>query len=867
MKKSRIFATASAIAVAGAGLSQASAQEAQPTSGAPAEAADANGDLAEIIVTARRVSENLQRVPVAVTVLSANALEQHNVKAVTDIQFSVPNLQIRPSSLYPGQPEFIIRGQRQQLFTDENVVTYVNGVPQSTRGLTLYDLDSVQALKGPQGTLFGKSSLGGAMVFSTARPTYDLGGSVELEYGNYDRKAATAVLNIPIVADMAALRFAGNIERRDGVFKNQLAGQKDPGDRHNESLRGTLLLAPTDRFEAITTVDYLHRDEVPSPWVIEAAPTAAPGFAGLVSLLTQQAVTQQSALAGATAIPRDGLLVRQGSPFHFATLTGVGKTSGPALADVTGAAINVSPYDTLASRLTSYGVANTSTYKLRDAVSIRNILGYRYEKAIDQQDPGGIGGFQINVAPVLTALGVPGLPQVFPSTVINNTTHYLNKRKAFSDELQFIVELTNFKLIAGGFYSHQKEQSSVNSFFDIAFLSLYPVGSHYREGDVTTTSKALFAQGTYDFSSIGAGGLRLTLGARYNWDQKSLAGEDFYSPSNDFRQDYNPASSLCAEENRVGLASVGVNNGAQCSLTGGHSWKALTWTASLEYQITPRTLVYLSNRRGYKAGGVTPTSSVNPDFNFFAPEKITDFELGLKHQGLIGTVPFRLNIAGFIGKYKNIQTQDILAFCVDPHCPGGVAAPNYTDLLIFNVGQATIKGVEVEGTVKPIPELTLDVGFSHQVGRYGKGSVIPQPQNAGPIGNGNPIDFSSGVNLSGVEFPGVPRTTFSVSGNLEVPFIPKGFAKAVLSMNYAYRSKTKGLTSAGVYGAPRFGVLGGRLAFNDLFASPISLSFWVQNLTDKAYRLACADNLNSIGYAACKWGDPRTYGATLSAKF
>ena len=86
-------------------------------------------------------------------------------------------------------------------------------------------------------------------------------------------------------------------------------------------------------------------------------------------------------------------------------------------------------------------------------------------------------------------------------------------------------------------------------------------------------------------------------------------------------------------------------------------------------------------------------------------------------------------------------------------------------------------------------------------------------------------------------------------------------------MNYAYRTKTKGLKSAGVYGAPGFGVLGGRLSFNDLFASPFALSFWVQNLTDKAYRLGCSDNLNSIGYAACKWGDPRTYGVTGSIKF
>jgi len=101
--------------------------------------------LQEIIVTARRVEERLGRVPVAVTALSAAALTQRNVTAVSDIQFSVPNLQIKPSNNYPSQPEFIIRGQRQVLYTDENVVTYVNGVAEDTRGLTLYDLSNVQA--------------------------------------------------------------------------------------------------------------------------------------------------------------------------------------------------------------------------------------------------------------------------------------------------------------------------------------------------------------------------------------------------------------------------------------------------------------------------------------------------------------------------------------------------------------------------------------------------------------------------------------------------------------------------------------------------------------------------------------------------
>ena len=162
MRKCKALAAASGIAIAMVAVNEANARGGAAAQNASTSAGESTAtSLGEIIVTARRVNENQQRVPVAVTALSAEALQKNNVKAVTDIQFSVPNLQIKPSNLYPGQPEFIIRGQRQQLYTDENVVTYVNGVPQGTRGLTLYDLASVQALKGPQGTLFGKSSLGG----------------------------------------------------------------------------------------------------------------------------------------------------------------------------------------------------------------------------------------------------------------------------------------------------------------------------------------------------------------------------------------------------------------------------------------------------------------------------------------------------------------------------------------------------------------------------------------------------------------------------------------------------------------------------------------------------------------------------------
>jgi len=820
---------------------------------AQAQSGNQASNLEDIIVTARRVEENQQKIPVAVTTLTAASMERRNVVAVNDLQFSVPNLQIKPSNNNPSLPEFIIRGQRQVLYTDENVVTYVNGVAQSTRGLALYDLENVQALKGPQGTLFGKNSMGGAMVFTTARPKFDPEARFDLEMGNYNRVQGTVMGNIPLIDEVAALRIAGRIERQDGFFKNLRPGGKDLNDRNNESFRVSLLVKPGDRFENLTTFDYIHKDEIPTPSVIEAAPLANNFFRSV----TQQAVTQQSALGGSTPLvdTANGLLVRQGNPFRSVAFTGIGKTiDNPRFPALTG----------FGARSEVYGIANTTSFELSDAVTLKNIFGARYEEALDFQDPSGITGMTFDFG---TLFGAP--PGFVTGQATNNDTYYRNQYKTFSDEFQVIGRWGNLNLITGLYYAHVKHQYNVNSSFVVGPASFYgPAFEKHGALRDTTESMAAFAQGTYDFSGVGLDGLRLTLGARYTRDKKEMRAEGFYTTSTQTVQSWNPAlpQGQCNELNGTFGNAVGVNNGAECSLTNHRTYKAVTWTGSLEYQATPDTLLYFATRRGFKAGGPNPTTRVL-EFSMFGPEKITDFELGLKHQGRLGSVPYRLNIAGFIGNYRDIQTSDILQFCTNDNvgCSGGGV---FTELILLNVGKATIKGIEVEGSIKPVPQLELNAGYSYQVGRYGSGSIVPQPTDpANPVNAANPINFAGGVDLSGKEFAGVPRQTLTLSGTYEADFIPESFAKTRLSVNYFYRTKTKGLAVQGNFGTPAFDTLGARLSFDQLFESNFSLALWGSNITNNYYKLYCSNNLNSIGYAACKWGDPRTYGATLSVKF
>jgi len=268
------------------------------SSPAPANAPVATGGtpaLEEIIVQARRTDERLQAVPLAVTALSKVQLSQDVITSAYDIQRLAPSIVIEPDAS-DGQEDFLIRGSFAGVGNDPSVVTYTDEVPQDSRTIAydLYDIASVQELKGPQGTLFGRNSTGGAVLFFSQKPTLSgVGGYVTAEYGNYDERRVEGAVNLPLGQDLA-LRVAGEIEGRDGT----LTSVTDPGlqynNRNNRSVRASLLWQPSSHIENITTVNgyYVHQhfsDGQP----ISFDPTAAdtflenPALAGYVARQAQ----------------------------------------------------------------------------------------------------------------------------------------------------------------------------------------------------------------------------------------------------------------------------------------------------------------------------------------------------------------------------------------------------------------------------------------------------------------------------------------------------------------------------------------------------------------------------------------------------
>src|SRR5690606_24269604 len=194
----------------------------------------------EVVVTARRREEAAQKVPVAITALSSEAMEKAGIKNVEDLRFHAPALQVSPSPFGAAVPGYTIRSQRQteSLITqDPSVgVYFADVVLQRPHGSnqTMYDIESVQVLKGPQGTLFGRNTTGGAVLINPRKPVLgETEGEIGFGFGNYAAKSVTAAGNIPL-GDTAALRVGGQINSRDGYTHNETTG-KDQDDQDSQA--------------------------------------------------------------------------------------------------------------------------------------------------------------------------------------------------------------------------------------------------------------------------------------------------------------------------------------------------------------------------------------------------------------------------------------------------------------------------------------------------------------------------------------------------------------------------------------------------------------------------------------------------------
>lgn len=597
MRHLRLLATTAIVAGCAMTGERAWAQEEPAPAAVPLSAASAADD--EIVVTARRRDESLQDVPLAVTALSGALLADRGISDATQLNQLVPALRIEafnsPTSMNIGirgvRPSEIAPGQ------DPSVGVVVGEISYGfTIGISplLFDLESVQAVKGPQGTLFGRNTTGGVLVIQPARPTNRLEGSVSAGatfFGGGQGVQATGILNLP-VAEGVALRAAVDFEDRDGYVRNVT----------NPDTAGFYQTIPNTgpaNFRRLNDANQLS-------WRLGALFD----FGAVESyFLYQGARLRTNGAAYAPTAVRPG----SGAAFIF---SGAGGT--PSITDEFARIQQIQrsnfwsaqANERVFARLDQWSVSNVTEIALSDNVSIKNIIGYRDFDRLEQQD-------------------LEGFPFQVLEASIPDDGH------EFVEELQLQGGSGHLDWVAGLFYSTQVIQRDN----DRVVLNGADIG--FSENRSVADSYAAYAQATWRVP--GLTDLSFTGGFRFTHDRRSMSHTSFRG-----RLDNQGACNL--SDNGVPFPADA------CIIEGRVSYDTPTWLLGTAYQADPDTLVYANYSRGYRAGGFNYTATGTADFGPFDPEYVDAFELGLKRDWRFDDGGFlRTNLALFRSSYRDIQ--------------------------------------------------------------------------------------------------------------------------------------------------------------------------------------------------------------------
>lgn len=409
--------------------------------------------LEEITVVARRLEENLQSVPMSVTRIGGDELEIRNISTGTDLQKLVPTLSVGVS-IFGADQQYSLRGVR------TGVITYFNEVPMNSGAIEqqLWDLESIQALAGPQGTLFGRNSTGGAVLFYPQKPEKEFGGSVQVGVGRFGLKEATGILNVP-VNDMLQLRFGAKTRERDGLVKN-LSGP-DAQSQDRQAYKFSAMFSPAEWLSNYTVVSYSERDETPYAQISQSD-----GVMGCPENFVSCLYTDFT-----TGVNRyNDELLQQG-------LRGIRRIDSPYKAVLQGAELQV-------SNILSLNIAKTT---------VKYIAGYSHSNTRQFQNQ----------------LSIP-----LPVIIGDNDS----KGEQFSHELQWSGPAFSDRLqwVTGIYYLDQDiDNANYYQLFSPAGVPYSKMVSQSSGGESGTRSLAYYAQGTWSMTEK----LNLTLGVRHTKDK------------------------------------------------------------------------------------------------------------------------------------------------------------------------------------------------------------------------------------------------------------------------------------------------------------------------------------------------------------
>jgi iron complex outermembrane receptor protein len=736
----------------------------------PPPAAANEPGVADIVVTAQFRAQNLQDTPLSITAVGAGLLESRSQTDISQVANQAPNVTLVPGGAVFGPAiGASIRGVGQFDFNpayEPGVGLYIDDVYYATLTggvFDLLDLDRVEILRGPQGTLTGRNSEGGAIKLFSKQPNAEDGGYVEASYGDRNKIAVRASANFKLTDTLFA-RVSGVYKQQDGYIDQLDYGCVNPGnpegipayrsagncrvskmgETSHQAIRGQLRWNPSDQFDVTISGDYSHEDRANAGEVLTFSPN--PNF-----------------LCGKYCNYAD---LRNGA--FQAQNRNVFKGGG---------------------------VSGNATYHFNDDLSLTSITAYRRYVATFGTDD------DFTPDPAIAAEGD------------NRLRHHF-----FSEELRLngkVGDLAEFTL--GGFYS--KQTTTYYTRQDIGYI--VPGASLQFIGDdpVKADSKAVF--GTVIVHPTEA--LTLTGGLRYTKESKDYTFT---------RRNYD-GTPLTGLGQAFGLDALD-------GLTSRYRGHKVDYRASADYRLSPEILAYATLSTGFKGGGVSarPFNATQALQGTFKPETLTNYEIGLKND--LFDRRLRVNISGFINKYKDIQIP--LADCANfGGGPCGVVA---------NAGDARFKGVELEVSAQPIEGLSFDGSASYLKSKFTKL---------------NPA-VGSNLRLTDPATPS-PRWKWSWGVQYEANLGQSGSLTPRFDMSYNGEMYQGRAILGNQYFLPSYTLANARLTWRNE-NKDLSISAEATNLFNKYYYNAIFSAVYTFTQTAYEQvGRPREYGITINKKF
>lgn len=715
---------------------QAQAQEqTQPAVVGPDEAG-----LADIIVTATRTGQTkAQKTPLAISVFSADTLGAINAVNVKDLVTLTPNLNV---SQVTASAAIYIRGiGSNNIFggSDPDVTVQSDGV-YLARAFTQFsdfvDIERIEVLRGPQGTLYGRNAIGGTINIISRLPDDEFRGKAQLTAGNYSLFQGQAYISGPIVPGKLQASLSGNYIRHGGYIDNIVPGGHDINTANRGGVRGQLRFEPTDGIEMITRADYNKGSE----W-----------FESFDHLLT---------------------------PLAIAPL------ASSLIGDYTKAAINAPQK----SHTEIWGVSEEIRVPLSDTLTLKSLTAFRRSQYKLYVDIDGT--------------------EVYAQEGEQEETS-----RQFSQEFNLNYNSDALEGVVGLYYFHDHQSSLVGSYNPLinVFVRTTP--------ESRTRSYAAFAQGTYHLTPE----LGITAGIRYTGDRKSID----------------------ASFDRATLTTRVSAPGFPFVASAARKYHAWTPKIGVDYKVTPGVMIYASATRGYKSGG-TNYAAATPAALTFEPETIWSYEGGIKSELLDRRL--RINVSAFKYDYKDLQVQSLIG-------PGVVA--------IGNAATAKVKGIELETSAKPVPNLLLTANLSLLDAKYDTFTNASVPGALVPFVRGNPRynAVTNTFDATGNRLNAAPRSSFSGSAQYDVP-LESG--KLFVRGEYYRQGKVYyDPSNVQIFKQKAYGLVNGSLGYNS-DGGGWGVQLVGKNLTNTRYLINIAANGQvPAGFAAA----PRTVAIQLTTSW